>query len=287
MASVELDYLRSVVASIVRPYQALSQTKAILSIGSTSYGVADRYSDIDLALYYDDLPSSEQLESAMRENGCDALNWVIGDRAAGYLIESYLVNGIECQFAHSTLAAWSKNMDLVLVDFDVESPMQKALSGVPAGVPLYGDEIIAEFKTRVADYPAGLARKMVEKHLSVQHLWAFNERLKVRDGLLWKQQALVEGAQNILGVLAGLNRLYFSTFQFKRMSAFIDEMKVKPERLGVRIESLFSNTEASAETLKALFEETADLVEAFMPEVDTSGARALLARTERQWSLPD
>ena len=48
----------------------------------------------------------------------------------------------------------------------------------------------------------------------------------------------------LIAVLAGLNRLYFTTFQFKRTQRFIDEMDIKPDRLAQRIEALFAGPAA-------------------------------------------
>jgi hypothetical protein len=53
-------------------------------------------------------------------------------------------------------------------------------------------------------------------------------------------ETLVESSYNILGVLAGLNRLYFASFRFKRQRQFIKQMRIAPDSLAERIEGLFS-----------------------------------------------
>jgi hypothetical protein len=280
-----LDYLKNIVATVCEPYQAMPQTRAILSIGSVSYGHVDHYSDIDLAIYYEELPSPEQLEAAMKANGAEKLIWALGDRSEGGLIESYLVKSVECQFAHTTAEAWQKHMDSVLVDFDVDSPIQKALSGLLEGTPLFGAEFIEKYKEQARTYPEGLARAMVKRYLAFQPLWALEDRLKVRDTLLWRQQALVEGAQNILGVLAGLNHLYYTTFQFKRMGAFIDSMALKPVDLEARLTRMLSDADVGLAVYKGLVSELVALVEGNLPEADTAGARRGLAREDQKWEM--
>ncbi|HWD37562.1 MAG TPA: hypothetical protein VG944_01825 [Fimbriimonas sp.] len=134
-------------------------------------------------------------------------------------------------------------------------------------------------------YPESLGLEMVRKHLAFQPLWAFEARLKERDGLLWRQQALVEGAQNLLGVLAGVNHLYYSTFQFKRMGDFISQMEHKPRQLYERLTAMLSGSEAASVIFHELVEEVADLAERRMPDVDLTTVRRQLARVERSWQI--
>ena len=261
----------------------MPQTKAILSIGSVSYGIVDNSSDIDIALYYDELPSDEQLLKAMTQNGAAHLNWQLGSREEGGLIDSYMVHGVECQFAHTTIEAMDRDMDSILIGLDVDNPFQKALSGVMAGVPIMGEGLIQQYKVRAEQYPDALAVAMVNRFLNFQPLWAIEDRMANRDADLWRMQALVEGSYNMLGVLAGLNRLYFSCFQFKRMSAFIDQMRLKPDDFGPRIASVFKGTLNASNTFRELVAETVKLVEQYMPEIDTTVANTRINRTVPRW----
>lgn len=281
-----LDKLRNLARKATEPYLALPETKAILLIGSSAYGIVDSFSDLDIALYYDNLPSQKALDSARAANGVESLNWALGDRDEGGWIESYNLHGIECQFAHSTLECWEKEAASVLEGLDVNSPIQKALSGVLAGITLFGAETIESLQKRAAEYPYALGVAMVSRYLAFQPLWLTQERLKVRDAILWQQQALVEGAQNILGVLAGLNHLYYSTFQFKRMSFFVEEMKIKPVDLNSKLRSMIQDGPASIGLYKDLVAEVVGLVERQMPEVETAAIRARLSKTEQPWD-PD
>ena len=98
---------------------------------------------------------------------------------------------------------------------------------------------IERWKAKIRDYPDGLARAMVERRLQFFPVWYVQDALDARDATLWHFQIRTETAYNLLGILAGLNRLYFTTFQFKKMRRFVDEMPIKPERLADRLEELF------------------------------------------------
>jgi hypothetical protein len=94
----------------------------------------------------------------------------------------------------------------------------------------------------------------------------------------------LEAGQNLLGVLAGLNRLYYSTFQFKRMKQFIEQMNIAPENLYLRLESVYHQEPVStANQLKELVAETVELVELHLPEINTTKVRRSLERQPHFW----
>lgn len=160
------------------------------------------------------------------------------------------------------------------------------MSGTLVGIPLYGETLIQQWKAKIADYPDALAQRMVEHYLKFFAIWGMQERLAKRDATLWYYQIVVECAQNLLGVLSGLNHLYYSTFQFKRMSKFIEQIEIAPENLASRLEGLF-HTEAhvAVNQLEALVRETVELVEIHMPQANTSSAKRRLGWRQQPWEL--
>jgi hypothetical protein len=167
---------------------------------------------------------------------------------------------------------------------DIQSPLLKAMNGTLVGIPLYGETLIQKWKAKVADYPDRLAQKMVEHYLKFFAIWGMEEKLARRDTTLWYYQILIESAQNLLGVLSGLNRLYYSTFQFKRMSRFIEQMEIAPENFASRLESLFHHeAPVAVNELKALVRETVELVEIYMPQVNVFEAKRKLDWRQQPW----
>lgn len=237
-----------------------------------------------MSIYYDrELPSEEALETARQQNQISELLWVMGEPSEGAFVESYLVRGVECQFGHVTIARWEKDMNNILLGLDL-SPLQKAMSGVLICIPLYGKEFIQKWQRKIAEYPDVLAKEMVKKHLNFPALWAIGERLAARDTTLFQHQIVLEAGQNLLGVLAGLNRLYYSNFQIKRMGKFIEEMNIAPVNFYDRLESVYHQEPLSAaKQLKELIAETIPLVEIHMPEIDTSKVKRSVLRQQCVW----
>lgn len=278
------QYLLELAKRNVKTYIANSKTKAAMVTGSVAEGLGDEYSDIDMSIYYEELPSEEELQLARQQNQGSEHLWVIGDRSEGAFVESYSVKGVECQFGHSTIKQWEKDISTILEQHDVKSPMMKAMSGTLICIPLYGEKLIQQWQAKIANYPDAMAQAMVEQYLKFFPLWGLQKHLAERDVTLFYYQILVESAQNLLGVLSGLNRLYYSTFQFKRMGYFVKQMSIAPTNLTERLESLFcADPHVAASQIEQLVQETLALVETYMPQVDTSSVRRRLGWRQQPW----
>lgn len=279
------DYLVTLARKVLQPYTQLPTLRAAMVTGSAAKGLADNYSDLDMTCYYaDTLPDEEALAAIRQQHGVADRKWLLGDRAEGSFAEAYDLYGIEVQIGHTTIAAWEASIDKVLVELDCASPLQKALEGTLACQALYGDAYIQQWKERLLAYPPALAEAMVKKHLAFFPLWGLEPHFRTRDATIWFYQSMVEAAQNLVGVLAGLNQLYFTTFQFKRMNRFFKQMTIAPIDLAPRLERLFQpdRTVAVAE-LEALVAETVTLVETYMPTIDTTKAKRRLGWRQQAW----
>ncbi|MDJ0634085.1 MAG: hypothetical protein QNJ34_12920 [Xenococcaceae cyanobacterium MO_188.B29] len=278
------QYLLSLAKRNIQAYLANPEAKAAMVTGSTATGQADFYSDVEMFIYYDELPSIEKLKSARQQNKGSEPIRIFDGYSEGFFGEFYFIDGVEFQIGNATIAFWERDIATILEKLEVTSPLQKALSGMLDCIPLYGEELIQEWKKKIADYPDALAQAMVAKHLNFVPIWALQEDLATRDTTLFQHQIRLEAGQNLLAVLAGLNRLYYSTFQFKRMRQFIEQMNIAPENLYMRLESIYHQEPLyAASQLKDLVAETVELVELHMPEIDTSKVRRSLDRQEYSW----
>lgn len=279
------DYLVQLAQRVVQPYTQLPGVRAAMVTGSAAKGLSDYYSDLDLTIYYaDELPSEETLHQIRQQQGGGERKWLLGDRADHAIAEGFDLHGIEVQIGHTTIAAWEAEMAEVLEKLDCASPTQKALEGTLACQPLYGQSYIDEWKRRLHTYPPALAEAMVKKHLTFFPVWGLEPHFRTRDATVWYYQILVEAAQNIVGVLAGLNRLYFTTFQFKRMHRFLDQMEIAPPDLAARLERLFhAEMPQALLELETLVTETIALVERYMPSIDTTKAKRRLGWRQQAW----
>jgi hypothetical protein len=279
------DYLLALAKQVVLPYTRLPTVRAAMVTGSSAKGLSDHYSDLDLTIYYaDSLPEEEELTAIRQQHGATTRKWIIGERLSGSFAEAYDLYGIEVQIGHTTVAAWEESMAQVLEKLEVDSPLQKALEGTLVCKALYGEEWINQWKAQIANYPPALATAMVEKHLAFFPVWGLEPHFRTRDATIWYYQILVEAAQNMVAILAGLNRLYFTTFQFKRMHTFLAQMTIAPTNFAARLDELFQMEMGDAlDDLEALVAETIALVEAQMPSVDTTRAKRRIGWRLQPW----
>ena len=127
---------------------------------------------------------------------------------------------------------------------------------------------------------------MVEGHWNFSALWYHAEAMAARDSELWRRDVLLDGAFNLLGALAGLNRLYFARFELKRTRELTARMPVAPPDVADRIEALFTQSPVEAATaFGALIEETRQLIHRELPDLDLGLPQPLTSRQTR-WPMP-
>lgn len=256
-------------------YEQYPHLSAIAVAGAVARGWADHYSDLELHLFWTQLPAEAEREStALRAEG-DCLKLWAGE--ADKRSECYYIDGVKIEVSHFLVETMEGYLDDVLHQADTCAAKQVLLAAIQYALPLYGLELIESWQNRVAAYPAPLARAMVDRHLQFQLTWADQERLAERDDLLFLYDLYCQLEQQIIGLLLGLNRLYLPHRQGKWLEQLIAEMALAPVDLTVRLKHVFRLAPRSGlRLLKDLVEETLRLVEQHMPEVDVTGAREAL-----------
>ncbi len=245
--------------------------RAVLLTGSTVTGDADAYSDLDLILFHDALPAEAAFAAAREAAG--ALDFALLAPATGdAYLETFKADGIVCQLAHETVASFERDLRTVLVELEVDTPIQKAIEGLVHGEALHGDDLIARWKREAAAYPEALRVAMVETHWrKLFPLWFVADRLPARDTALWRTEVLIGDAYALLGVLAGLNRVYYSSFQFKRLRKFAAGLPLAPPGLADRIDTFLDPDPRTAiGALESLVAEIQALVQEHLPGADVS-----------------
>ena len=239
---------------------------AALVAGSVASGTSDEWSDIDLILFYDAWPGAEALERSRAGLGPTADQVVLAGEATGDVyLEQFRLEDVACQLVHQTIDAWRATAATVLEDLDTASPTQKALSGLHAGVVLHGDEVIAGLRTEAA-YPARLRTAMVRANRDVFPLWRLRG-MAARDAELWQRGQLVAGFEKVLGMLAGVNEVYFSTFQLKHTRDLVASFAAAPPDLVARMEAaLVAPMDDAVAELQRVVTETLAIVDRALPD---------------------
>jgi predicted nucleotidyltransferase len=273
--------LRGLARRITDVYAAHMPVRAALLAGSGARGDADEFSDLDLLLYGDEVPPYDAAAAAQRELGAGEAVVLLPHGEQGFL-DQFPLDGVQCQVGLLPIRDLEADLDQLLDRHEgLDTPLAKIATGLLEGVPLLGEEVVAAWRERVAAYPESLRRAMVAHWWRFFPFWYHERALASRDAFLWRQEELVNAAYAIIGTLAGVNRLYFARFEFKRERAFLAKMTHAPERLAERLESLVALPhDAAVAELESLLRETQAIVERELPGVDVSLRRPPGARVE-------
>lgn len=269
-------HLRELAGRLAAGYAKQMRPHAVLLVGSAATGDADRFSDLDMLLYYERVPSAEALMKAQREvvgsERYRCTDWLDGSGApdeCGYS-ERYVVGGIECQVARESVGAFEREIQSVVADLELSEQLLKIMSGLFEGMPLCGGELVEQWRQQAA-MTDELQRALIEKRWVFFPWWYFQERLRARDTTAWRYDVLVQSVYSLVGVLAALNGFYFSTFEFKRASRLLSRFHTAPPNLPARLDALFEADEpTSTAELERLVSEVGALVASRFPSIDLS-----------------
>jgi hypothetical protein len=206
--------------------------------GSVVDELADERSDVDMSVVFDALPERAALLAACRNAGGTDWFWHAGDLADGGLVVAFRVDEIEVQIGYSDVKTLDAHLDELLLEHKADTPTHKLGEGILKAEALAGAERLAALKARLAQFPPELGQAMIDHFLRQGAPWRAVSQLLHRDGELWCRELLVDACYGLFGVLAGLNRRYFTTFQFKRMTRFADCLALAPAGFAARVRAL-------------------------------------------------
>ncbi len=260
----------------IEPYRVHGGAAMGVLGGSVAQGVADRWSDCDTVLYWDEIDSA-WLETP-RADG-DRFTWLESYPGNAWL-EQYRFGGLKADVAHVRLGWLHELVDGVLAGTDTDTTSLDVLRGVGEAIVLFGAEEYEPIRARVEDYPHELRLAMVRNHLKPTPSWIYDGMGRDRGDLVVFYEYVLATMRGLVGVLAGLNRVYVAPDKLKRVGVVVGGMELVPPNAAARLERLLDlpREQVRAE-LDDLVGRTLELVEEHLPEVDTSGARAL-------WTLP-
>jgi Domain of unknown function (DUF4037) len=267
---------------------AYSSDPAVVAVavsGSVARGWADRHSDIELAVFWQEPPSPGR-RGAAADRVLGVNNWrdLEYDADLDEWCDEYQVLGVKVDVSHRTVAGMERVLSEVLKGHDPSTVRQQVVAGVQVALPLDGVDLVERWQRTVEHYPDELARAMVESHLRFGPQ-AWLERLAERGEVLALSEIYVAATRAIFDVLLGLNRTYHPGYKW--MDRTVRRMEVRPPELADRLRLVFGNVPVSSvRELERLIEDTLELVERHLPEVDTAPVRARIAHRWPVWEQP-
>ena len=256
-----------------RYYATREHIKMIVLGGSPSKGLSDSYSDLDIVVYWNEIDVQWLKAIPLKDlNGRRELFKKMGE--ADIYLESYHFDSLKVDFGHVTLDVWKELTDEVLVRFDPDPDKLGTIGGFLSAVPLHGKELFEEWCSRLREWPEELAENVVKRHLRFYHRGVLLHQGLEREDLVYFYDGICRMLKNLLGVLAGLNRVYYSPEEPRWVAYYLAQMSVKPPDMWSRIVSIFDTDRPQATPiLEGLIDDVFDLVAKHMPGVDIALAR--------------
>ena len=264
---------RSLAESVAPAYAALPDVRAVLLAGSVARGWADRFSDVEMTVFWDSPPSDDARMAAAAQVGTLVNLYPCDDENAEWSDDVY-VAGVEFQISHRLVDATEQWLADVVESYDTALVKQDLIAIIQYALPLHGDDLVTQWRATVADYPDALAEAMVREHLGFRSRWA-RQKMLYRDDRLLLYDDFVQAEKAILLSLMGLNRVYLPHLGFRWLDRLAASLTLAPPDLAARLADVFRLPPAAAvATLDALIDATIALVETHLPQVDALAARA-------------
>jgi hypothetical protein len=292
------EWRRELARRIAPVYAAHPKVAAVILGGSAARGCADRFSDVELGIFWTALPADDERERLREQAGGVEGSFIPNSgrypppdpRGAGGLERYYLgggaAEGFLVEVEHETVGGTEQCIGDVVERYDTSLSKQELIAVIQYGVPLAGQALVERWRARVSAYPDELARRMVREHLRVGP-WGRKELYARRGEVLIVYEDLAWVGQRILLALMGLNRMYVPSDDFKWMERTIAAMPIAPPDLASRLSQVFhAEPVEGVRRLRAIMEETLSLVEAHLPEVDTAEARRQMRSWRDPWDHP-
>jgi len=255
--------------------------RAALVGGSVSHGCADRYSDIELGIFWSTVPSDDERRATIARASGVLTQFSAYDARQEGAAEAYTLRGVVIEARHRLVTTVAQFLGDVLERHDTAVPKQQLLAVIHHAIPIAGTTLVRQWQERTARYPDGLAEAVVREN--VRFIPAqIQTMLAERDDCLRLYESFCATEQAILAVLMGLNRIYHPGFKW--VDRTITVMPVAPDNLPARLKQPFrSDPRAGVAQLHTLVEETFALVDMHLPAVDTAALRAQFRQRRPVW----
>ena len=263
-------------------YAADPKARVVMVAGSTGRGTADRYSDLEIDVYWSEPPTDDERRAAIDRAGGKL--HILYDYEEDEWSEEILFGDFKVGTSTFLVETMDHYLAQVVDEFSTAVLAQMRLSSLLKSQTLVGEDLVTHWRAKALDYPTGLTQAMVAENLDFDYFAYAADMFAARDDAIMLYNEILSVERRILGILLGLNRIYLPHPGFKSMDELIAEMPLAPTDLSPRLKRAFRLPPAEGvRELRALIEETLSLVETHLPSIDTTPHRATLSRPRGAW----
>lgn len=245
---------------------------AVMIGGSVARGYADRYSDLELGVFWHEFPTPDEFRCLTERIGGERWELDPYNESEPVWYEEYEADNLKIDLRHMTLAKMDEVLSNVLERFNSDGELQAILSAIQCGIPLHGEPTLRSWQARMREYPEGLRRSMILNRLRL-HSWQYAHMLAERGDFHLVGLGLNEAVSAMTGALLGLNRIYDPGMKW--LDRTLPLLPLAPKDFANRVKTVFeSHPRDAVHRVESLVEETFTLIELHRPELDLSEIKA-------------
>lgn len=272
----EASVRRLALAQRLAPYYRANPKVAAVTVeGSVAQGYADRFSDLDLAVFWSESPTEKERREIIKRAGGNHVQLFPSNEEEACWSDTYDVGGVAIDVRHVRVEVTERILAEVLEHCDPALSKQQHISALLSSLPLSDPSVLTHWQQQAKVYPRELAVVTVRAHLLFRPAWE-QEKLAERSDLLALYESFSTIEKQILLVLMGLNRIYYPGWQW--VDRLMEQMRIAPLNLAPRCKQAFSIVSidplAGVYQLHEVIEETFSLVETHLSALDATQARA-------------
>ena len=247
---------------------------AFLVTGSAAKGYADDFSDVDNLVILNVSLTRDEFNEIVNDSKSSGGDLYHGTPEEGFAVYKY-IDGIKFDYGFGLKKEQEELIENMLENPEPDDTKQLIISGFCESYTIYGHDWITTWKQKAMNYPERLALLVAKKHLHFHPKWALEKMGIERNDNLFLYEDFIKAAESIFAVLCAVNRMYYPG-KLKGAWYYIDQMKIKPDKLNEKLDLLFSvGRDHAVEILSLLIKEVFDLVDKHIPDYSTAKAREI------------
>lgn len=262
-------------------YASTAGVNAVIVGGSVSRGHADRWSDVELGVFWSEIPPASfraSLAASARLRNWRAFE---GTTSIGAIEEDADADSITVDLVHMDAVTVERVLHDVMKRADPALDKQVLIAALRDGIPVHGKGLLNRWRALTDSYPEDVRLAMVTSNLVFgPHTWL--EMLADRQDLLALHEVLCRIERAILGILLGVNAVYAPSAGPKWTRKLIERLAIALQDLARRMDRILTADAIDAvQNAGHLIDETLTLVERHLPDVDTERVRSRIVRHPR------
>ena len=264
-------------------YAANKKAAVVMVAGSTGRGTADKYSDLELDVYWREPPTADERRAAAMACGADAVECHPYEEKEW--AEEITVGGFKVGTSTFLVSTMEHYIATVCVEGKPDPLAQMRLYAVQHAQVLFGNEsLVNDWRARIRDYPPALAHAVLRQNLEFDGFGYAEDAMAARDDVVLLYATLSAVSKQVMGALLAVNGIYLPNPDFKHVDEVIAEMQHTPADLLGRLKRAFRLPPVEGvQTMHGVVADVLDLVDRHVPGFATWRYRERVRLRRAMW----